>query len=1014
MAATASSAAAAGAAGTQAQRNLSFGLAPNRPSLIAALQNPPIAPLSSKESSALLAYSQRLKSSLSAHESKISRLQALKKKYQLTRNEETAIWTKFAISSLVSIASSLYHTHLLHCSALLQQEFSFTAELSSHLNQVQLVLEGKASLDSLLREIEERVENFLDEADAREEAAAIAAATAAAEAIALDGGSASSAKRAATKLAAAAAAAQPKAASASIVHKPHASPAAMKAMRERRRSSSSNSMGSSLAFAQASDHSAPSSPLPSPSTTAASSSLSSSALKSRFLTAGEIESMFWPDSATLSQMDEQAAALAETAAKLERTYKEMQRKALSQTDSKQSRTFKLFSLLSKHGLDSPDIDGQVLGEVFYTRLENDAQRNHQLSFNALILDQRVEEGKIVGRWVDRVSILHSQRIANPHVVPPASERVDATTILTFLDSLRGDLSKRYDLPSMERERMEQRARNAENLLREQQQREAAGNGASSPQHAPHDYTLADPLSLYLSRMLYPKLSLIVNALCTEKESDLDQWYQRKLAWIRALTREQLGLPRNFLPIGCDMKGTHQYTWPDPPSAAANTADPHACPSDDSGADPSLAVEDDDDLVVLSAEGEDAEAEAEERWQSSGNDYDDEDDGDVHGVSEPPSEGEQDEEHHVVETQSMSQFLSAPADARGEAGSFRRRRRASALNPNLPFQSAMQMLHRLNRGVCRMAPLDLLYVLVRVIREITRCANANLKAHREAEKEAQAAAAARAAAAVFLEPTPPSTPSAPPSLLDPSFPPPAAAAAAAAPSAALSPPASSDALNADNMFPLVLYVVIHSGLLRPHFLFGTIARFVPEHLRHFGTMGYSLILIESAVSHVCDMSKADVMAAVAVGAGVASPQKKNRTAAAVNAAAAIATPPGIAASSSLPAASPSASALSPSGAIVALPPPPAYSPPRKLSRAHSSSSSSSSSPPSSGEAAACAGAVAATPVPACLPPTPFTPASPAIFTAGPAAASSALPSLPSLPEVASESAPATGAEPRSLL
>ena len=74
---------------------------------------------------------------------------------------------------------------------------------------------------------------------------------------------------------------------------------------------------------------------------------SPASLKDHFLTASEIDLMFWPRDHALLQ--EQISSLAETARKLEATYGAMQKKALSQSDSKQTRTFRLHTILVKHG-----------------------------------------------------------------------------------------------------------------------------------------------------------------------------------------------------------------------------------------------------------------------------------------------------------------------------------------------------------------------------------------------------------------------------------------------------------------------------------------------------------------------------------------------------------------------------------------------------------------------------------------------------------------------------------------
>lgn len=629
-------------------------------------------PLTSSEHTQLLAYSVRLKTSLASHEAKISKLQSLKRRYQLARNEETAMWNQFAISSLVSIAASLYHTHLLHCSGQLQLEFGFTTELSMHLNRVQSVLDGNLALTALLAEIDDlHAAHFQEEANALKEQAR-------------------------------------------LIHQQHQRAAMQDA-------ADPESVPSPVSVGSVEDDAHRPSLLP------------ASLLHDRMMSTIEIESLFWPvDGAMLL---EQVAALGETALKLEKTYREMQRKALAQSDSKQTRTIRLRGILVKQGLESESRDRDLAREIFFLRWDEET-RAAQTSFNTLMLDQRAEEGKIVARWLeetnDKVSRLQSASGALPDDgdgdVGATSTTVSPEMILDFIEFIRTDLAKRYDLSAIDRERDRQR----EQLLLMMQP--ASGDDCDEP---PPSYKLVDSLSLFLHRLVFPKLSVFLSSLRSEREADLDQWFTKKIQWISKLTPAQLGLNLYFLPPTADSNATPHYQWTDED------------------------VEDTDEW--------DAETITDDR----------------------------------------------PAER--------------AATAHLPYVRAMRILHQLNLAVDNASPIDLLYYLIRTIREVTRLGNCYLGLHRELERAAQAASS---------HPIP--------------------------------TPASSETLHADNMFPIVLYVVIHAGIKQPHFLFGTLARFLPDDLRNFGTAGYALAMIESAVTHICDMARPESQA---TGSAI-TPRRRN--------------------------------------------------------------------------------------------------------------------------------------------
>jgi hypothetical protein len=494
-----------------------------------------------------------------------------------------------------------------------------------------------------------------------------------------------------------------------------------------------------------------------------------------------------------------------------------------------------------------------LHELFYLRTDTPAQRDVQIHFNHLLLDQRCEEGRTIARWIERMHALprpaweHAQgqagaigaassasgavssavSAAYPSSIPPTltsaadvdpRATVSPELIATFIELMRAELFRRYDLAAVEAERetqrQQQRQQRTETHTGSIQQQDDADAAAQQTELDAAQYTLSDPLVLFLQRMLYPRLSVLVLSLRADREIDLDHWYAKKLSWIRLLSRAQLGLNRFFLPPGTDMDATQTPLWNE--SAEAERA---------------AALE-----AAMMVPGMPGAAAAMPFGPAVAQG------GASHSMSEPVDEDEHDDS-------AGSQGVD-PGDPDAPLPS------SAALLSVPPFHSAMQLLHRANVGAS-MAPVDLLYILIRTVREVTRLANAYLHMHREAERQMREQQQHQQQGTEAEEPSSAASAAAPQ--------PPSTAAAASSSSSSSAAPLSSLYLHADHMFPLLLYVVIHSGLRAPHFLFGHLARFLPDSLRHFGTAGYSLSVIEGAVAHICDMDKKDVQQAGASAA-----------------------------------------------------------------------------------------------------------------------------------------------------
>lgn len=66
---------------------------------------------------------------------------------------------------------------------------------------------------------------------------------------------------------------------------------------------------------------------------------------------------------------------------------------------------------------------------------------------------------------------------------------------------------------------------------------------------------------------------------------------------------------------------------------------------------------------------------------------------------------------------------------------------------------------------------------------------------------------------------------------------------------LSDPAASVIVSADNIFPLIVWCVVHSDVRSLHSLIGHMERFLPIQQKQFGEAGMCLSLLEAAVTHV---------------------------------------------------------------------------------------------------------------------------------------------------------------------
>lgn len=62
------------------------------------------------------------------------------------------------------------------------------------------------------------------------------------------------------------------------------------------------------------------------------------------------------------------------------------------------------------------------------------------------------------------------------------------------------------------------------------------------------------------------------------------------------------------------------------------------------------------------------------------------------------------------------------------------------------------------------------------------------------------------------------------------------------------------LNADGIFPLVVWVVVQTGLSGMHALVGHMERFVPEQQKHFGEAAMCLSLVEGECALCCPAYK----------------------------------------------------------------------------------------------------------------------------------------------------------------
>lgn len=61
------------------------------------------------------------------------------------------------------------------------------------------------------------------------------------------------------------------------------------------------------------------------------------------------------------------------------------------------------------------------------------------------------------------------------------------------------------------------------------------------------------------------------------------------------------------------------------------------------------------------------------------------------------------------------------------------------------------------------------------------------------------------------------------------------------------------VTADDLFPIIVWVVIHSGLEDINMRLGHMERCLPEHIKHRGEGGICLSLVEAAVAYICRMN-----------------------------------------------------------------------------------------------------------------------------------------------------------------
>jgi len=841
----------------------------------------PLLPLTSSQQSALHSYSARLRSVLRRTETRIMKLQRQKEKIRQLRMEENELWHAFAISSLVSIASSLYHTKLLTTSIHLQLEFGFSAELSIHLNNVQRVRDGALPLQTLLNDIQLMAERHIKERGEETESSST---------------NEQSNTRHTTK-------------SSSIHEHCAVNEKQLKELRKihARRLVEMNSAAITTASSSSSS-----------SSTASPSALpyTRRQLSHLFLSDLELSSIFWPQDRC--HLLEQIASLEETSAKLESTYKTMQSKALQSTDnSVRARRFRMRRILLHDGLDSSGLDRRVSRDFFFLHRSHPDVLRAQHAFDCLILDQRSEEGKMIAKWRSGVRMLMDESAGGqltgsdgrripfspPSTKKKNSQKISPEYILRSIESFLEDLEKRYDLPSMEQERHQHKDGGQQDGAGKRSRSGSSTDGPMDPSSHTHadsensitsQTSLRDVLSLFFHRSIYPTLGVdVLWSFRSEREQDLDHWYRMKVAaWIGKLTPTQIGIADNAWPIGANMDEPARMD-----SSFHNHS--HSMYNDEQDSD------DDDDELELQLQCLDEEQRLDAALYNN-----DESDASVgadaaSSTHDPPSTSSLEDSH------SMSSAPSSPS--RSTTPRYRRRSScadsastiadlarvastSSSTMPSVPsavtapttsstssaavprspshhhhrshphpsspppYSTAIQVLHRLNSVICSWPPLDCLHLIIRAVREIEREAATYMRQHRRREmrekkknerKHQKVMPQENGVGTTDLTNSFGSTPRSPASVRSPW------STASSTPSASGSTSAS-PYLSADLLFPIVVWVVIRSGLRHPHFMLGTLTRLLPDSIRHFGMGGYALSMVEAAIKHVADMTRSEYM------------------------------------------------------------------------------------------------------------------------------------------------------------
>ena len=228
----------------------------------------------------------------------------------------------------------------------------------------------------------------------------------------------------------------------------------------------------------------------------------------------EVDAMFWPSDAD----DTKALCkrLYEETKRLEAQYVEMQAK-MKKRDSLEVRRKRVQDWLRK-GLSMQDT---IKADPFH---HHPLDVKTQLQFNQLMLDQRGEEGKLMRRFLD-MQTTHRARMQAP-------------AILHFTDYLIASVIKSYTLDER-----------TEPIIR-----------------------------LYAYRLIFPRIPEAVAALITPEERAQCRQLANKIAWLRTLTPQQLGIEEENVPPDFAHDPAYQPLAA-PPGSQPDLASPRAAPDE---------------------------------------------------------------------------------------------------------------------------------------------------------------------------------------------------------------------------------------------------------------------------------------------------------------------------------------------------------------------------------------------------------------------------------------------------